>query len=517
MKSKNTIEIEITNNVVAPLFGLVMCCVTLFFAHFLADPDTYWHVAVGQWILNERAIPRYDSFSYSVSGRPWVDGEWLSEIVLALTYRFGGWRGLVLLSAALVSLTYVLLYELLARKMRATVVLGIAVICFVFASFNFLARPHLFALPIIVVWTALLAKAAEENRRPNLLLLPLMVIWANLHRGFTLGLVLAIAFAADAVITSPAAERRRISIAWGGFLIGAVLASCLTPYGYNGILETFHAYMLGGTLNFIGEMRPVNFLYEFPQEVILLCLLGLGLTFGVKLGLTRVLMLVGLLFLGFNHVRGLAIVALTAPFIVAYPLLRQFAFLRASVDISTVIRLGRFGHLLRGISRTAFPVGVVLLSVSYMVMKSNESPRAEITPAAALEYASNAQLSGPVLNDYDFGGYLIFRGIKTFVDGRAIHFGREFLMDVFTAMSLGGADKLETLANKYKATWTLVRPSSIAALYLDGSPNWRRVYTDEIAVIHIRREDAVNGQRSFPGDAPMDVELGRWALPTLSR
>jgi len=42
-----------------------------------------------------------------------------------------------------------------------------------------------------------------------------------------------------------------------------------------------------------------------------------------------------------------------------------------------------------------------------------------MTPSAALEAARNLHLSGPVFNDYPFGGFLIFNGIKTFIDGRA--------------------------------------------------------------------------------------------------
>jgi hypothetical protein len=98
---------------------------------------------------------------------------------------------------------------------------------------------------------------------------------------------------------------------------------------------------------------------------------------------------------------------------------------------------------------------------------------------------SNA--TGPVLNDYDFGGYLIFRGIPTFIDGRTLPFGKQFALKYFDADALGGGSKLEQLADEYKIAWTLLRAQSPAAFHFDHSPHWRKVYADEVAVVHVRR------------------------------
>ena len=49
-------------------------------SRILDDPDTYSHVAVGQWIIEHAAVPHHDVFSFSMRGMPWVPDEWLSEI-----------------------------------------------------------------------------------------------------------------------------------------------------------------------------------------------------------------------------------------------------------------------------------------------------------------------------------------------------------------------------------------------------------------------------------------------------
>src|SRR5262245_23060116 len=189
-------DLVFPTDAVGLLFGALIFSITSFGINrqFLRDPDTYWHIATGKWMFAERAFPRQDVFSHTAFGQPWVNPEWLAQAILFVAYDPFGWRGLVLLCGLLTALTFALLYVLLARELRATVALGAAAIALLFASNHFLARPHLLTFPIIVVWTAFLARASEEGRRPGLWLLPLMVVWANLHGGFTLGLFLAAGF-----------------------------------------------------------------------------------------------------------------------------------------------------------------------------------------------------------------------------------------------------------------------------------------------------------------------------------
>jgi hypothetical protein len=66
----------------------------------LHDPDTYLHIAAGQWMLARWALPTHDPFSYTFAGACWAAPEWLSEIVLAAVYRAGGWGGLALAAIA---------------------------------------------------------------------------------------------------------------------------------------------------------------------------------------------------------------------------------------------------------------------------------------------------------------------------------------------------------------------------------------------------------------------------------
>ena len=116
-------DFVVPTDAAALLFGVLIFSVAIFAVNrgFLKDPDVYWHIATGRWMLVEHAFPRHDVFSHTAAGQPWVNMEWLAQIVLASTYDWFGWRGLVLLCGLVMALTFALLYELLSRELHATV------------------------------------------------------------------------------------------------------------------------------------------------------------------------------------------------------------------------------------------------------------------------------------------------------------------------------------------------------------------------------------------------------------
>jgi hypothetical protein len=75
----------------------------------MKDPDTYWHVMTGRWIIAHGDVPRVDVFSHTAAGTPWIDGEWLSQVVMAVTYDHAGWLGLQALLIACVVATYAII------------------------------------------------------------------------------------------------------------------------------------------------------------------------------------------------------------------------------------------------------------------------------------------------------------------------------------------------------------------------------------------------------------------------
>jgi hypothetical protein len=111
-------------------------------------------------------------------------------------------------------------------------------------------------------------------------------------------------------------------------------------------------------------------------------------------------------------------------------------------------------------------------------------PAGRYTPAAALAAARQNQIAGPVFNEFNFGGFLIFSGVPTFIDGRADVYGDRFLRRYIRPEDLPG------LLSQYRITWTLLGVRHPHVLLLDHLPGWRRLYADAVAVVHVREKTA---------------------------
>jgi hypothetical protein len=79
-------------------------------ARSVSDPDVWWHLKTGQMIAQTRTVPHTDSFSFTRAGAPWVAHEWLTELFIYGTYRIGGWGGLIVVFALMVSAAFFLVY-----------------------------------------------------------------------------------------------------------------------------------------------------------------------------------------------------------------------------------------------------------------------------------------------------------------------------------------------------------------------------------------------------------------------
>jgi hypothetical protein len=123
-------------------------------AALLNDPDTYLHIAAGRWMLAHAALPTKDPFSHSFAGATWVPHEWLAEVVLAAVYRAAGWSGLVVLAAACFGATMAILTRFLLRHFEPFSALIAATLGGALVLGHLLARPHILALPLLVIWSS---------------------------------------------------------------------------------------------------------------------------------------------------------------------------------------------------------------------------------------------------------------------------------------------------------------------------------------------------------------------------
>src|SRR6266851_2798480 len=66
----------------------------------IADPDLWGHVQFGHDMIAARSIQRADIYSFA-SDKPWINHEWLSEVVMYAAFALAGGPGLIVLKTAI--------------------------------------------------------------------------------------------------------------------------------------------------------------------------------------------------------------------------------------------------------------------------------------------------------------------------------------------------------------------------------------------------------------------------------
>jgi len=454
----------------------------------LLDGDTYWHVTTGQWILRHGSVPATDPFSHTMLGTAWTAHEWLSEVVLATAHDLGGWALVVSVTGLAFAVTIALLTRALLRYLEPIYALLFVGLAIGMTSGHLLARPHIIAMPLLMAWTIELVRASEARRTPGWWMLPAMMLWANLHGGFTFGLVLAGAVAVEAMLNAGRRERMASARSWGLFLVLATASALVTPHGVQGIVFTWHVlFNLGFVLERVGEWHSPTFHTPNTFELWLLGGIALVMHQGLRLPPMRLILLLGLLHLALKHVRYVELVGLLAPLFLANPFAVQWQ--ASNRDQKQAENVDRFFRLLAfpasGRAILAGVLALIVVSVLNARMRSLELAE-NVVPVRALDAVQKAGVKGNVLNSYSSGGYLIYRGIPVFIDGRADMYGEKFFTEYVQAIELSTPNGLEELLLKFDISWTLLEPRNPATRLLDHLPGWLRLYADEAAVVHVR-------------------------------
>ena len=455
---------------------------------FLKDPDNWWHVKVGMDLLATRTFPTVDIYSYTFAGHPWIAKEWLGQVLLALAYLTGGWNGVALLTVAAIVLAAFLLSWHLSDALKPIVAIGATFIVVFLVGPIFNARPHIFTLPIIIVWSAWLFRAARSQEAPPLWLLLLLCLWANLHATFTFGFIIA-AFAGLDLLSRIRLSNPRLLGKWIAFGLLCPLVTLLNPYGIKAILATFTVAYGNEAVPFITEWQPFNASDDpFQEAILLLAIFGL-LVSGLRIGWAKALFVLFTLHIYLIHTRFAYLFFLLVPLVVAQEIAEQYP----SLSARTWVRAPRDGPE-RLFARHVYPltgaIAALLIGAAAIFMTAYPvEPGPKTSAEGALAFAEENHLSGNVFNSYDFGGTLIFHGIKTYIDGRT----DQLFLDGFTTTNeatrkSGGKPILEGQLKKYAVDWALLATEDQRIPFFNELANWTRVYADEDAVIYTRKD-----------------------------
>lgn len=450
------------------------------------DSDLFWHLSTGEWILDHGQLLDHDIWSYTRDGTAYSVGSWLGDVIMALVYRGGGWVGLDVLRALLVGVAAFFTARITLRAQphvgwAAVPILGTILV----SRMVWGDRPQLFTLALFPVVVDILfvsrfgqlghvgTNEAFAGPRPTppssaaLFVLPVLVgVWANLHNAFVIGLV-AIAVFAIATFLERDRSWRRFALV----TVLCVLASQLNPAG-GGAIKRAAAY---------GAMLPGWIVEDRPLDV----LSGAGLVFSLLLlAAIAAAMLRGRDGIAARLGTPLLWPGLIAPFAVAALAIQRetpYACMVLAPFVAAMVpaALGR-PHLVAPrvprVAALALALVLAALLLIETVVAAPREPDLSAYPAGAL--AALRGTTGNLLNEYDWGGYLIRYAPehRTFIDGRGeALFLPDVLNDFQRAVALAPSYR-EILKRRDIAT-VLLRPDRplAGALREDG---WRVVATD---------------------------------------
>jgi len=461
------------------------------FSTEFADTDAWWHLATGRFIASQHRLPVPDPFAFTTARAPAaypgedavrrfnLTHEWLAQVVWYGVQLAGGFAGLVLWKALLLTATCALAGWVAGRR-RNSVLWGVAAgLAAASLAIEFAHdRPSILTYFFTALWIAIF----EDRRRPFegrlrlWLLPPLAVLWANCHGGFFLGWVVAGAYATEALLRR-AADARRVL----GWSAAAVLASALNPNGYFAVAALFRYRQSPLQASRSEWSRPSLWGSPYAFDLLLY-----GAAVSLALAWRRVKASDWLLFAAFATASLMAfrnemLMGVIAPVLIA-----------AYFPARLVKPSFRFERLATFAATAMLAAGIVAGCAQGRFFQWRAAEWR--FPAGAATFLRQSGIRAPLFNTYEDGGYLIWRGERVFIDGRAL--SETVFQDYRLILGTPPGDprRGETL-RRYGIGVILVNgfeynSGVLYPLLLDlarsSSGEWKLVYDDPAAVVFVR-------------------------------
>src|SRR6266404_2125348 len=467
------------------------------------DPDLWWHLRTGQWIMETGHIPHVDPFSFTRAGSPWVAHEWLSEVTFYEIWKYSGEAGLIIFSAIVTTAGFMLLY--LRSLGKASWTAAVVTLGALASAPTWGVRPQMFtvALASLLLW---LLESGWEKPRLLLWIPPLFLLWLNLHAGFAFGPVLLVAFCLGLIAESAIGETPWTKTRPRLFHVLLVLMACVALVPLNPSGAQLYRYPLdvlrsAGMRSFIIEWFPPDFhqLHYLPLFLIWLALLG-ALASSRNRPKARALVPLLMTFLAaLDAVRHIPLLVLTATPVIAVAAFRGFSpWKQISSPQTAAANRVRF----------AFRAAILLLMAGFAVTRwtnlvhKQARTEADLFPTQAVEFLHSHTIPSRLFVYYDWGGYAIWKlypQYRVFVDGRADLYGDDLLRQFQKASQL--RDGWEQVLDRWRVEAVLVPPSGALAQSLLLDDRWHVEFRDSHAILFLSppRSTKVAGCReSYP-------------------
>jgi hypothetical protein len=424
------------------LLLFVAIVVFLFFwwicARFI-DSDFGWHVKMGELIL-KHGIPKSDPFSYTMPSFPFIDHEWLTNIILFVIHERLGYVFLGMLFAAIAT---AIPFVVISGSM-----VSFAFIPSMLMYAEFIGRMGIRVQVLGWLFIAVFIRILTDKQRygkGRWLLPAVMILWTNMHGSFPLGLLIFYCF----FVVRSLQQRK---IIWSDVILGIVLtlSTFITPYGIRAWEEVKNQMLDTNLHRYILEWFPFYALIDVSYFISAAVLGALLLCYYKKETLWWYLAFVGVLFIaGLTALRHMPLFVIAAGYLIAKYLGLLFDKTRDSAFYYSLCIVA---------------IGVFLLSVTVFLKDTARYNPEDFYPAKAITFIKNHRIDGTIFAPYVWGGYLIWQlpERKVFIDGRMPSFAfyapageSDSVFKEYIQLMQG--NKMKTIFQKYHIRYLLLQ------------------------------------------------------------
>jgi hypothetical protein len=194
------------------------------------------------------------------------------------------------------------------------------------------------------------------------------------------------------------------------------------------------------------------------MELALLTLLGLTLTRPFATPPIRAMLLIALVAMALQHSRHQVLLGIFAPMLLARP-------------IAAAIGAESAGEEWRRVARIALPstVAAVMATGVFRLMMPIQQTDGASAPISALSAVPLELRRKAVLNEYAFGGFLIFEHVRPFIDARVELYG-DGMLNLYDKLRSGDREAVEDALKRYDIAWTLSLRTTGSSPPSTGSP-----------------------------------------------
>lgn len=454
------------------------------------DLDWHWYVAVGRWIVEHRAVPHVEEFSFTAAGQPHRAEHWLGEVAFFLLFRLGGIPLLVTLKALLFAALTGTVTWWGARRAGAGPAAMLTALVMV-ASWDHLGLRLHAITPVFTVATLLILDRWRRRRRGLAWLVPLAALWANLHGSAPLIVVLAGAQGLACFLPRllsgdrfDSRAKRDLSLT----LLAVAAATLVNPYGWRLWQDAAQHTLSGQHHAVVREFLPLSALPAWQ----LFTLAGIcAITLVPLVRTAPQAPPLGLLL----SVISLAVLAISAQRHVPLFLWGLTIFILAVSADTTPRRLEHSPRTALAAATLLAVASVLLLTDRvYLLLQSNRragwSNAPGVLPEQTLDAMRVLGISGPLFTTYENGALVIHRAPehRVFIDNRYRPY-ISLLEDYATVAH--AAPGWEQVLDRWEINALLLDPprlSLIAALH--GSPRWALAVLTGDGAVFVRRGHA---------------------------